>query len=73
MLLDPPSFAMSDEIRALRRSRSPRARAAPSIGAVPPVRTIVVDRAPEPVLPPAQRDAVRAAPHPVRSGCASRT
>ncbi len=31
------------------------------MSAVPPVRTIVVDRAPEPVLPPQQREALRAA------------
>ena len=34
---------------------------ASAAAAVPPVRTIVVDRSPEPVLPPRQREAVRAA------------
>jgi phosphate transport system ATP-binding protein len=35
--------------------------AAAGVPAVPPVRTIVVDRAPLPVLPPLEREAVRAA------------
>jgi phosphate transport system ATP-binding protein len=33
--------------------------AAPGLESVPPVRTIVLDRPPEPVRPPAQREAVR--------------
>jgi len=35
------------------------AASTPAVAAVPPVRTIVLDRPPEPVRPPAQRDAVR--------------
>ena len=76
MVLDPPSFVMNDDDpRAAAQpapaqpSAAPR-EAAPSVGAsagaetVPPVRTIVVDRAPEPVVPPQQREAVRAAHSP---------
>jgi phosphate transport system ATP-binding protein len=66
MVLDPPHFAMSDEDPraqpiALRRDAAPAPDAAPASasGTVPPVRTIVVDRAPEPVLPPQQRESVR--------------
>ncbi len=64
LLLDPVRTAMTDD-------DDPRAQAAPAplrgpaqpidAPAVPPVRTIVVDRAPVPVLPPQERDAVRAA------------
>jgi phosphate transport system ATP-binding protein len=68
LVLDPPRFAMNDDdprAAAPSASAQPIAapRAAPEVGAgtVPPVRTIVVDRAPEPVLPPQQRQAVRAA------------
>ena len=69
MVLDPPHFAMSDhdprsQPIALRRDAAPASSPAPALPAndtVPPVRTIVVDRAPEPVLPPQQRESVRAA------------
>ena len=47
---------------AAEPARAPsRRRGARPPPAVPPVRTIVVDRAPEPVLPPQQREALRAA------------
>jgi phosphate transport system ATP-binding protein len=70
LVLDPPRFAMSDDDPrasahplAAAPQQAPREVAPPPVadGTVPPVRTIVVDRAPEPVLPPAQREAVRAA------------
>ena len=49
-----------DERRSRRRASS-RHAPAPTGAAVPPVRTIVLDRAPVPVLPPREREAVRAA------------
>jgi phosphate transport system ATP-binding protein len=80
MVLDPPSFARGhDAPRAAAQSATPPSDPAPgspaanggprealaaSEATVPPVRTIVVDRAPQPVLPPAQREAVRAAHSP---------
>jgi phosphate transport system ATP-binding protein len=52
MVLDPWSFATDDrEEQGRDTSASPRA--------VPPVRTIVLDRQPTPVRPPREREAVR--------------
>ncbi len=67
LVLDPPSDATSDR-PADPRQADPRVLsiadgdgvAAPD-APVPPVRTIVLDRAPAPVLPPSEREAVRAA------------
>ncbi len=60
MLLDPRNIAMGDH-----EDPRPRERVAPPppalAGTVPPVRTIVVDRPPVPVVPPAEREAVRPA------------
>jgi phosphate transport system ATP-binding protein len=63
MVLEPWSFAgeapeQQSGIAGLHGQRSP---SLPSIGhgTVPPVRTIVLDRLPEPVRPPEQREAVR--------------
>ncbi|HEX3518303.1 MAG TPA: ATP-binding cassette domain-containing protein, partial [Solirubrobacteraceae bacterium] len=53
MLLDPLHLAMDD------RADPRRERIASQT--VPPVRTIVVDRAPVPVAPPQEREAVRPA------------
>jgi phosphate transport system ATP-binding protein len=75
MVLDPPSFVMNDDDPRAAAQPAPSqpiaapSEAAPSVGAsgvetVPPVRTIVIDRAPEPVVPPRQREAVRAAHSP---------
>jgi phosphate transport system ATP-binding protein len=73
LVLDPPRFAMNDDdpraaarpapAQPIAAPREAASSAAPASGAetVPPVRTIVIDRAPEPVLPPQQRQAVRAA------------
>jgi phosphate transport system ATP-binding protein len=72
MVLDPPRFAMNDDDpRAAAQPAAaqpivPVRETAPSAAThspatVPPVRTIVVDRPPEPVLPTDQREAVRAA------------
>jgi phosphate transport system ATP-binding protein len=69
LVLDPPRFSMSDDDPRAAAQPAPAQpiaaprEAVPERGAetVPPVRTIVVDRAPEPVLPPRQRRAVRAA------------
>jgi phosphate transport system ATP-binding protein len=59
MLLDRPNLNM-DSFEDLP-VREPIAPAAPGTApAVPPVRTIVLDRAPVPVTPPHQRDALRA-------------
>jgi phosphate transport system ATP-binding protein len=75
MVLDPPRFAMSDDDpRGPAQSAAaqpivaphetaPSTGAAPANATVPPVRTIVVDRAPEPVVPPQQRESVRAGTH----------
>jgi phosphate transport system ATP-binding protein len=68
LLLDPAAERPRDETAERRRSvdrafgvaDSDPAVAAPG-APVPPVRTIVVDRAPAPVLPPQQRESVRAA------------
>jgi phosphate transport system ATP-binding protein len=76
LVLDPPRFAMNDDDPRASAQPAPAQpiaaprQAAPSVGAsagaetVPPVRTIVIDRAPEPVVPPQQREAVRAAHSP---------
>jgi phosphate transport system ATP-binding protein len=64
-----PSETHSVGAEALRARAEPVSGEAPSTAptpaddapAVPPVRTIVVDRAPLPVLPPQEREAVRAA------------
>jgi phosphate transport system ATP-binding protein len=76
MLLDPPHETMSesDERRpdkpriapapepvSLAAAESAQRESPVEPSAVPPVRTIVVARAPEPVLPPQRRDALRAA------------
>ncbi len=65
MVLDPWSFA-SDGDEQLVESEPLRSQAQPSEllsqdAAVPPVRTIVLDRPPEPVRPPEQRQALRPA------------
>ena len=62
MLLDRPNIAMdSYEQLPEREPRVAPAVAPEGAPAVPPVRTIVLDRAPVPVAPPQQRDAIRAA------------
>jgi len=62
MLLDRPNIAMdSYEHLPEREPRVAPAVAPEGAPAVPPVRTIVLDRAPVPVAPPQQRDAIRAA------------
>jgi phosphate transport system ATP-binding protein len=62
MLLDRPNIAMdSYEQLPEREPRVVPAVAPEGAPAVPPVRTIVLDRAPVPVAPPQQRDAIRAA------------
>jgi phosphate transport system ATP-binding protein len=62
MLLDTPNLAMADhDDPPLREHVIPRSAEAASPQVVPPVRTIVVDRAPVPVAPPREREAVRAA------------
>jgi phosphate transport system ATP-binding protein len=55
MVLDPWSFTADERERTLA-SEAPADPGAP----VPPVRTIVLDRAPTPVLPVREREAVRA-------------
>ncbi|HTB71129.1 MAG TPA: phosphate ABC transporter ATP-binding protein [Solirubrobacteraceae bacterium] len=66
LVLDPPSDAPADR-PADPRQADPRVLSIADAGAavadapVPPVRTIVLDRAPAPVLPPREREAARAA------------
>jgi phosphate transport system ATP-binding protein len=56
MLLDPVQLAVPGRKGPLARERMSAAADSP---AVPPVRTIVLDRAPVPVLPPQEREALR--------------
>jgi phosphate transport system ATP-binding protein len=60
---DPPArehlIPEANQAEARQASAAPAQDPAPHV--VPPVRTIVVDRAPVPVTPPEQREAVRAA------------
>jgi phosphate transport system ATP-binding protein len=53
--------ALSAEAEPQRAPTELPSPGAPASAPVPPVRTIVVDRAPVPVLPPQQREALRAA------------
>jgi len=65
MVLDPWSLATDDREEPLPSEPAPSPRhASPPAGdaAVPPVRTIVLDRPPTPVRPPREREAVRLVP-----------
>ena len=60
MLLDRPVASVSARGESPREQPLPRLDPAPTAPPVPPVRTIVLDRAPVPVAPPREREAVRA-------------
>src|ERR1700679_2034844 len=60
MVLDPWSFTREEHERAIPTpAAAPTAEPADPGDAVPPVRTIVLDRAPTPVRPGREREAVR--------------
>src|ERR1700689_850359 len=63
MVLDPWSFATDEPEQPTERLPrvTPPGEASPAPAAVPPVRTIVLDRAPSPVRPVQEREAVRPA------------
>ena len=55
------SLYSEESMKVLSRDMQPDLESVPPTPSVPPVRTIVLDRAPEPVRPPEQREAVRRA------------